>query len=446
MVRPMQVVKIYGVQDRRSTAQAKLPWVVRYTIDGRHRSKSFRTRIEADRYRGRLLQAVQDGGRFDASSGEPDSWQTPLADLGVHEWARRWVAEQWAEWQPRTRTSAVEALARFVTIAVRGGATRPEELRVYLYTALAPGSEANWDVALERWVGKHCLTLGELDRERVADIDRKLALKLDGGQMAANTANRIRTVARACIHSASAAGAVSAEVWPQRSKSRARRKVARTKRSVDIRTLPSPALMAAAIDAIVTQQPGSKTYRVMTAVAYYAGLRPSEVVMLRVRSVNLPTNGWGRVDITEADISFDEPGEPKTGPRTVPIPPVLVRILREWIDDNELVGPDRLLFRTRNDTMPSGSNWARAWHRALETVGQPALRVYDCRHAAATTWLRAGMPLGETARRLGHSVETLVSTYVGALDDEEHIANQRIDTYLQTSAATSSARPQIART
>ena len=91
MVRPMQTVKIYGVQDRRSTAQAKLPWVGRFTIDGRHRSKSFRTRIEADRYRGRLLQAVQDGGRFDETSGEPDAWQTPLADLHVHEWARRWV-------------------------------------------------------------------------------------------------------------------------------------------------------------------------------------------------------------------------------------------------------------------------------------------------------------------------------------------------------------------
>ena len=50
------------------------------------------------------------------------------------------------------------------------------------------------------------------------------------------------------------------------------------------------------------------------------------------------------------------------------------------------------------------------------------------------------MPLGETARRLGHSVETLVSTYVGALDDEEHIANQRIDTYLGTVAPTNSVR------
>lgn len=38
--------------------------------------------------------------------------------------------------------------------------------------------------------------------------------------------------------------------------------------------------------------------------------------------------------------------------------------------------------------------------------------------------------LAETARRLAHSVETLVSTYVGALDDEEHVANLRVDTIL----------------
>jgi len=30
------------------------------------------------------------------------------------------------------------------------------------------------------------------------------------------------------------------------------------------------------------------------------------------------------------------------------------------------------------------------------------------------------------------TVKTLVSTYIGALDDEEHIANQRIDVYLRS--------------
>jgi len=177
-------------------------------------------------------------------------------------------------------------------------------------------------------------------------------------------------------------------------------------------------------------QPGSRVYQAMTAVAYYAGLRPSEVVMLRVRSLTLPDEGWGRIDVTEADISFDEPGEPKTGPRRVPIPPVLVELLRRWVQDNDLSDPDDLLSRTAKGTRPSTSNWGRAWHRALESTGQPPLRVYDCRHAAATTWLRAGVPLGETARRLGHSVETVVGTYVGALECDEELGNQRIEAYL----------------
>ena len=40
------------------------------------------------------------------------------------------------------------------------------------------------------------------------------------------------------------------------------------------------------------------------------------------------------------------------------------------------------------------------------------------------------MPLGEVARRLGHSVETLVSTYVGAMEADEEVGNTRIDLVL----------------
>jgi integrase len=188
--------------------------------------------------------------------------------------------------------------------------------------------------------------------------------------------------------------------------------------------------MELAIKAIATHQPGSRTYQVMTAVAYYAGLRPSEVVMLRVRSAALPITGWGRLEVTEADISFDEPGEPRTGPRSVPIPPTLVGILRDWTEQRALKSPDNLLFRTRTGSRPTASNWCRAWHRALRSIGQKPLRVYDCRHAAATTWPWSGVGFGETARRLGHSVETLVSTYVGVLDDEEQVANERVEMML----------------
>jgi hypothetical protein len=37
------------------------------------------------------------------------------------------------------------------------------------------------------------------------------------------------------------------------------------------------------------------------------------------------------------------------------------------------------------------------------------------------------VPLGEVARRLGHTVETLVSIYVGALDGDDTTANKLID-------------------
>lgn len=168
----------------------------------------------------------------------------------------------------------------------------------------------------------------------------------------------------------------------------------------------------------------------MTAVSYYAGLRPSEVVMLRPSAISLPSSGWGRIDVVEADVSFDEPGEPKTGERSVPIPARLVAMLRQWIHDRG-IGRDELLFRTRGDKRPSPSNWSRVLKRALATAGQPPMRVYDCRHAAATAWLQAGAPLGDVARRLGHSVETLVSTYVGALEGDEQMTNARIQTLIE---------------
>jgi integrase len=427
MTRPWQRIKVYGVQDRRSAARIRLPWVVRYSIDGTHRSKSYRTKAEAERYRSALLHAVQDGDRFDLATGEPESWQLPLAELRIHHWVRRWLAEQWPEWQPRSRTSATEALARFVTLAVGPGSEPPDSLGPYLRSTLGPATEEERNGDFERWLDRNCLTLAALDKEAVGDIARKLSRRLDGEPLAPTTAARYRTNARACVRSAVEAGALPSDPWPARAITRSRRKVARRKPAVDVRSLPNPSTMKRALAAIGSHQPGSATYRVMTAVAYYAGLRPSEIAMLRVRSLRLPDNGWGRLEVTEADISYDEPGEPKTGARSVPIPPVLVSMLGEWLATNSLSAPNQLLFRTRNGTRPTASNWGRAWHRALRSIGCDPLRVYDCRHAAATTWLRAGVPLGEVARRLGHSVDTLVSTYVGALDGDEQIANGRIE-------------------
>jgi integrase len=429
--RPVQRVQVFAVQSRRGSARVKLPFVVRYAIDGRHRSKSFRTKAEAERYRIELLKAAHGGDRFDESTGEPESWLLPLSESRVHEWARRWLASQWAEWQPRTRSSTTESLSRLVALAIVDRSVTPDGLRRYLRQALRADRDVQADdVEFEVWMERNCLTLGELTRERMAVIAHDLNLKLDGSPLAAATANRYRTNCHDCVLAAVDAGAFAVDPWPRRSRKHASRKVARRKRAIDVHRLPAPDTMARAIDAIASSNPASRTYQMMTATAYYAGLRPSEVIMLRLRSLKMPDRGWGRVDVREADIDWDEPGEPKTGPRSVPIPPILVRMLRSWVTDRALIDPEQLLFRTRTGARPSESTWRRAWIRALDTVGQPPLRVYDCRHAAATTWLRAGVPLGEVARRMGHNVQTLVSTYVGALDGDEAIGNQRIEAVL----------------
>jgi integrase len=198
-----------------------------------------------------------------------------------------------------------------------------------------------------------------------------------------------------------------------------------------VRRLPAPASVAAIIDELKSHQPGSRTYQAMTAVVFYAGLRPSEVVMLRPRALHLPAEGWGSIAVTEADINWDEPGDPKTGNRVVPIPPRLVELLRSWIDEHGLVD-DELLFRTRLGGRPSESNWSRALKRACRNAGQQRIRVYDFRHASATMMLNARVPLAEAARRLGHSVETLVSTYIGAMEGDDAEANALLDGVLGT--------------
>jgi integrase len=427
-----QEVRIWSIQDRTTRANARKPWVVRWIVDTKPFSKAFRTKAEGDRFRSRLFVAQQDGERFETQTGRPISWLPRGGDTPLHVWARRWVAEQWSEWQPRTRREDVYALSRFIPHATRSGAAAaPPDMRAYLRDSLQPDVELDPDHACERWLSRWALSLAELDRATLAEVSRLLGVGDKGQALANETVRRYRRVAHSCIRRAVELEQIPADPWPPTPRGRSRRKVNRASNAVDIRRLPTPAGAAAILDALKSRQPASLTYQTMTAVVFYAGLRPSEVVMLRPRALSMPPTGWGTIAVTEADNGWDEPGDPKTGNRTTPVPPRLVELLRSWIDEHE-VAAGELLFRTREGNRPSRSNWSRALKRACENAGRPRIRVYDFRHANATMMLKAGVPLAEAARRLGHSVETLVSTYIGAMDGDDTEANALIDAALAT--------------
>ncbi|MGI8753202.1 MAG: hypothetical protein ACR2MN_12965 [Acidimicrobiales bacterium] len=173
----------------------------------------------------------------------------------AHEWARRWLAEQWPEWAPRTRVSAVEALTRLVPLLVAPTAPAPPAtLRSHLASSLGPGGPGV-DEEAERWLGESCLQLGQLSRSVLAVVDRRLVVRDDGEPFGPATAGRFRKVSRACIRRAVELGVLDVDPWPPPPRGRAQRKASRVVRRVSIRNLPDPGAMAVAIDAIASHQP-----------------------------------------------------------------------------------------------------------------------------------------------------------------------------------------------
>lgn len=196
-------------------------------------------------------------------------------------------------------------------LAATGASEPPKAIRSYLARALQPGAEL--EAHYERWLDDSCLRLSQLTRPLLADVDRRLATGDRGQPLASSTAGRFRKVARSCIRRAVDLGMLDSDPWPPVPRGRSQRKAAMNRRP-SIRSLPDPATMAKAIDLMVTHQPASRTYQVMTAVAYYGGLRPWEVVMLRPRALHLPEQGWGRSTSWRPTSPSTSPTSPRRAP------------------------------------------------------------------------------------------------------------------------------------
>jgi integrase len=177
---------------------------------------------------------------------------------------------------------------------------------------------------------------------------------------------------------------------------------------------------------------------------YFAALRPGEVKALCKDRCDLPESGWGKLILsrsrpqsnkrwTDSGEAFDDRGlkhRAENDTRSVPIPPELVMILREHIEEFG-TATDGRLFRTVTGGMvyDTTHTWAVARTLALvpEQVASPlAARPYDLRHAAVSLWLNGGVAATDVANRAGHSVEVLLRVYAKRIDGGEEAANRRI--------------------
>jgi integrase len=183
------------------------------------------------------------------------------------------------------------------------------------------------------------------------------------------------------------------------------------------------------------------------AVMLYAALRPAEAVGLREQDCHLPETGWGTLTLretrpvsgkrwTDSGQRHDKRGlkarEADTD-RPVPIPPLLVTVLRAHLAEFGTAKDGRLFPNERGDVLGTSSYW-RVWQEArplalppIKAASPLAQRPYDLRHTCITNWLNAGVPVAEVARRAGNSPEVIHRRYEGCIDGHEELNNTKIE-------------------
>ena len=108
--------------------------------------------------------------------------------------------------------------------------------------------------------------------------------------------------------------------------------------------------------------------------------------------------------------------------RDVAVPPHLLPILVEHVDQWAAQGQDGLLFPAveSGGHMKHGALY-KVYRRARKVAGREDLRWHDLRHTGATMAAQAGATLAELMNRLGHSdvKAALIYQHVAANRDAE---------------------------
>ena len=446
----MNKVRVFSLQHR---PDSKSPWLVKWRVDDRSRTRAFRTKAESEVYRSRLITASGALERFDPNTGEPISWTRTTVTYA--EVAQSHAARKWSRWSAASRKSYVEAVAVTVALLTSPRAKgRPD--RGVLSTALRhhflpPESARTTEPSPEEadalaWLQRASVPVADISVDMVDATLDQAAKKLDGSPAARNTLNRRRAAMNAVFEHAVRRNVIAANPLNNSDWEAATPSI-----EVDKNKVLSPAECRKAQQHLATLGPVGQMLSVYTGVLWLAGLRPSEATHLRVKHLTLPDEGWGRLQATGASVEVgarwtdsgdrnDQKGlkwRRNGDTRDVPIPPELVGILKKYVEEKELSGNDLLFTGPRGGAL-SLSTMDDYWRRTREALFPVGDRLRSTtigylRHTNASVLLEAGLSPTEVARRLGHSPDVCLRVYAGFMRGFEEQANARVDSLLATS-------------
>lgn len=441
------------------------PYQLRWVVGGKMSSAHFATPALAESRRSELWQAMRRGEAFHIATGLPESELRAAeeaasgpADVPWFEFCRGYLAARWRTSAAKTREGIADSLATVALALVETGpgAPTPEELRLAFRWGMVP-AHADQEPPKElehapKWLAERSLPLSAFrDPRTLRDVQYRLSYKLDGTPAAGDTFRRRRRDVNTALEHAVQLGAF--ETHPLRNVRMTRPAVSD---AVDPRVLVNPAQWQQLLTAVsyvgTWDRKRGRRLVAFFAVQYYAALRPAEAVGLREADCHLPETSWGLLTLREtrpvSGKKWTDTGErhEKRGlkareshaDRPVPIPPVLVAILRNHLAEFG-AGPEGRLFTNERGGVVGTSTYWRVWREARALALTPdkassplAARPYDLRHTAITTWLNAGVPIAEVARRAGNSPEVIHRRYAGCIDGDESAINQKIEKVLLT--------------
>ncbi|MEV5893179.1 site-specific integrase [Nonomuraea fuscirosea] len=342
---------------RRNKSSKSPSYEVRWKVGGRERSKTYKTKALGESFLTDLRQAARRGEAFDLETGLPESMTKAKDARTVLDFVKAYVEARWLYAAAKSRDSMSDALATALPALTKEKAGRPEAalLRKALrhYVLLPEGKRPAMpaDIARAvRWLEAASLSIEDLNETKaVRPALDALALRLDGKQAGANTIRRKRAVLHHVFEYA-----VELEGLPSNPLHRIKWKGPKTTETVDPRVVVNPRQareLLVALTYVGKRQCDGKgrgrRLMGMFACMYFAALRPGEAVSLREQDCYLPADGWGRLTLdgsrpevnrrwTDTGDAHELQGLKHRGEddvRRIPIPPELVKILRQHIEE-----------------------------------------------------------------------------------------------------------------
>jgi integrase len=462
-------VEIWSIRQRKNRRKA---FELRWRVGDREHSQSYRLKTQAEGRQSQLLEALRRREQFDRDTGLPASELHELRSPTWYEHACAYVLMKWPDVAAKHRAGIADALTAVTpALVVVGKEKRPDAatLRRALQTyAFQAARDADGKVVLNddsrplarkdveappedmaaalAWMAKHSMKVADLKgSDALRSALFALSHKLDGSVAAENTTRRKYSVFNNALRYA-----VERDLLNVNPLTRIDWHPPQTDDEIDFRYVPAPPLARALIRAVSEQGVRGEHLKAFFGCMYYAAMRPSEVAALTESACRLPdesdAHAWGELVLSESrpevaagwtddGLSYERRGLKKRARKTtrsVPIPPVLVAMLRAHLARYG-TAPDGRLFRAAGGGRLRSTEYADVWQLARREALTPADQEtplaevpYSLRHACVSLWLKAGVDPVEVARRAGHSVTVLYRFYAKVIKGRHDADNARI--------------------